>query len=77
MARKKLVKAAMTEGFKKFCADPCGRLLAPWGIGILLCDLIYQTPTFFMEVQGSSGGFGLPFWSSSIEILSGDRTKAM
>jgi len=37
----------------------------------------YQCPVFFIEAQGSWGGNGSPFCKSSIECLSGERTKAM
>lgn len=37
----------------------------------------YQCPVFFIEAQGSWGGNASPFWRSSIECLSGERTKAM
>ncbi len=37
----------------------------------------YQCPVFFIEAQGSWGGNASPFCSSSIECLSGERTKAM
>lgn len=37
----------------------------------------YQCPVFFIEAQGSCGGRAAPFCRSSIECLSGERTKAM
>jgi alkyl hydroperoxide reductase subunit F len=37
----------------------------------------YHLPELGMLTQGSEGGSGSPFWSSSIEMLSGERTKAM
>ena len=37
----------------------------------------YQLPLLPMESQGSRGSRAPPFWSSSTEILSGERTKAM
>src|SRR5690606_41344358 len=37
----------------------------------------HQLPVFGIEAQGSRGGSGSPFCSSSIEMLSGERTKAM
>ena len=37
----------------------------------------YQTPVLGMDVQGSRFGKGAPFCRSSIEILSGDRIKAI
>jgi len=39
--------------------------------------VFYQWPVFGIEVQGSAGGFGSPFCSSSIECRSGERTNAM
>ena len=36
-----------------------------------------HAPTLGMETQGSLGGNGEPFCSSSMECLSGERTKAM
>ena len=32
----------------------------------------YHSPTFGIDAQGSAGASGLPFWSSSIEIASGE-----
>ena len=37
----------------------------------------YHFPVFGIDVQGSFGGSGLPFCSSSIECMSGERTNAM
>ena len=37
----------------------------------------YQLPVFSMLDHGSAGAFDSPFCSSSIEIPSGERTKAM
>src|SRR5437016_4573899 len=37
----------------------------------------YQTPVLGMDAQGSRFGKGEPFCKSSIEILSGDRIKAI
>lgn len=37
----------------------------------------YHAPTFGIDAHGSAGGSGSPCCSSSIEILSGERTKAM
>src|ERR1700722_10965725 len=37
----------------------------------------YHFPVLGIEVQGSLGGSGAPFCRSSIECLSGERTKAM
>ena len=37
----------------------------------------YHFPTFCIEAQGSCLGSGLPFCSSSIEMLSGERTNAI
>jgi hypothetical protein len=37
----------------------------------------YQWPVFGIDSQGSCGGLGSPFCSSSIECRSGERTKAM
>ena len=38
---------------------------------------VYQTPVFFMDTHGSFGGRASPFWSSSMEMPSGERTNAM
>ena len=38
---------------------------------------IYQWPTLGIDAQGSFGGSASPFCSSSIEMLSGERTNAM
>ena len=40
-------------------------------------DRGYQVPVFGIEAQGSCFGFAAPFCSSSIEMPSGDRMKAM
>jgi hypothetical protein len=37
----------------------------------------YQTPVFGMDSQGSCGGSEPSFCKSSMEILSGERTKAI
>jgi len=37
----------------------------------------YHSPTVGIEAQGSAGGRGCPFCSSSIEILSGERKNAI
>src|SRR5262249_40073238 len=37
----------------------------------------YHFPLFPIDFHGSCGGLGEPLCSSSIECLSGDRTKAM
>ena len=37
----------------------------------------YQLPVFAIEAHGSAFGRAGPFCSNSIEILSGDLTKAM
>ena len=37
----------------------------------------YQAPVFFIEAHGSCGGSGLPSCSNSMEMPSGERTKAM
>lgn len=37
----------------------------------------YHAPVFAMESQGSAGGLAAPFWSISIEMLSGERTNAI
>lgn len=39
--------------------------------------LAYHFPVFFMDAHGSAGGSGSPFCNSSMEMLSGDRTKAI
>ena len=38
---------------------------------------IYQWPVLSIDTQGSAGGSASPFCSSSTEILSGERTKAI
>ena len=37
----------------------------------------HQWPLFSIDAHGSCGGNESPFWSNSIEMLSGERTKAM
>jgi len=37
----------------------------------------YHSPVFSIDFQGSWGARESPFWSNSIEMLSGDRTNAM
>ena len=37
----------------------------------------YHFPVFCIDFQGSAAGRAAPFWSSSIEMLSGERMKAM
>ena len=37
----------------------------------------YHLPVFGIEAQGYCFGSGLPFCNSSIEMLSGERTKAI
>ena len=37
----------------------------------------YHTPVFSIEAQGSAGASASPSWRSSIEMLSGERTKAI
>ncbi len=37
----------------------------------------HHLPVFGMEAQGSCGGRAGPFWRSSMEMFSGERTKAM
>ncbi len=37
----------------------------------------YHCPVLGMDFHGSAGGSALPFCSSSTEMLSGERTKAM
>jgi len=37
----------------------------------------YHAPTFGMLTHGSCGASALPFCNNSIEMLSGERTKAM
>jgi hypothetical protein len=37
----------------------------------------YQLPVLAIDAHGSAGGSAAPSWSSSIEIPSGDLTKAM
>jgi len=38
---------------------------------------VYHVPVFSIDAHGSCFGFGPPFCNSSIEMLSGDRMKAM
>ena len=38
---------------------------------------VHHCPIFGMVVQGSAGASAAPFCSNSIEMLSGERTKAM
>ena len=47
------------------------------GEGLFLWKSPYQWPVFGIDDHGSCGAFGSPFWSSSIECRSGERTKAM
>jgi hypothetical protein len=47
------------------------------GAGWFLREKRYQWPVFGIDDHGSAGAFGSPFWSSSIECRSGERTKAM
>ena len=44
---------------------------------ISLSSPAHHFPVFGIEIHGSFGGNGEPFWRSSIECLSGERTKAM
>lgn len=37
----------------------------------------YQVPVLAIDAQGSAGALASPFWSSSMEMPSGDFTKAM
>lgn len=37
----------------------------------------YHSPVFSMLAQGSFAGRASPFWSNSMEMLSGERTNAM
>ena len=37
----------------------------------------HQAPVFCIEAQGSAGALRSPAWSSSMEMPSGERTKAM
>ena len=41
------------------------------------CEISYQWPVFGIDAHGSFGGSASPFCSSSIEMLSGERTNAM
>ena len=41
------------------------------------CTVAYQLPVFGIDFQGSAGGRAPPFCRSSMEMLSGERTKAM
>jgi len=46
-------------------------------IDLRVAWICYQCPVFGMDAQGSVGASASPFCSSSIEILSGERTNAM
>jgi hypothetical protein len=39
--------------------------------------ICYQTPVFCMDFHGSAGSNRAPFCNNSIEMLSGERTKAI
>ncbi len=52
-----------------------GRLRVRPGAG--LWSRRYQLPVLAIEAQGSACGRASPFWISSIEMPSGERTKAM
>lgn len=41
------------------------------------CNIDYQVPVLGIEIQGSSGAFAPPRCSNSMEIPSGERTKAI
>jgi hypothetical protein len=56
-------RADLSEG-----SGRCGSACQPFA---------YHFPVLGMDVQGSFGGNGEPFCNSSIECLSGERTKAM
>jgi hypothetical protein len=43
----------------------------------LSLSLAHHFPTFCIDAQGSCFGSGLPFCNSSMEMLSGERMKAM
>ena len=45
--------------------------------GQTLGPVAYQAPVFAMESQGSAGPSDSPFWRISIEMPSGERTKAI
>ena len=51
--------------------------LAEVVVGAAALKSPHQTPTFGIEVQGSAGGSAPPFCRSSMEMPSGERTKAM
>src|SRR6185503_16360467 len=53
------------------------RVLAPDEVEEAAVGPAYHSPVFGIELQGSVGASAPPFCNSSIEILSGDRTKAM
>src|SRR5579871_760213 len=54
-----------------------GRHLTPSRSECSSSRSIYQAPVFAMLFHGSLGSCALPFWSSSTEMPSGERTKAM
>ncbi len=41
------------------------------------CSGLYQLPVLGIDFHGSAGASAAPFCSSSMEMLSGERTKAM
>ncbi len=45
--------------------------------GWMAGGLVYQLPIFSIDAHGSVAGNASPFCNNSIEILSGDLTKAM
>jgi hypothetical protein len=54
-------------GQKRYCCGIAGRMEAK----------SYQTPVLGMDAHGSRFGKAAPFCKSSIEILSGERMKAI
>ena len=92
ISRRQTVRCAAAHqsgGRIKFCGTPCNIFLQivvppgnplvanPSAYNMKFVDRCYQTPVFFMEAQGSSGGNGSPLCSSSMEMLSGVRINAM
>ena len=63
--------------FARYAGEALGRFQQTPGSNALVITARYQTPTFCMDFQGSAGSSLVPFCSSSMEMLSGERTKAI
>ena len=57
--------------------DYLARLRRDANVARLPFWIAHQTPVFGIDVHGSAGALASPFWRISIEILSGERMKAM